>query len=117
VKLDNLCHIAHNVTVGAHTMMAATAAVAGSTRIGRGVLVGGRGGIIDHLDVGDGVRVAAGTLVFRDVPAAETVSGHPGRPKREDLKKQAYLSRLPKLVDRVKALEAQIEALRESLGS
>ncbi|HER34710.1 MAG TPA: urea ABC transporter permease subunit UrtC, partial [Halothiobacillaceae bacterium] len=39
-KLDNLVHIAHNVTVGARSLFAALVGIAGSTRIGQGVFFG-----------------------------------------------------------------------------
>ena len=35
VKLDNLIQIAHNVEIGSHTVIAAQAAIAGSTKIGK----------------------------------------------------------------------------------
>jgi UDP-3-O-[3-hydroxymyristoyl] glucosamine N-acyltransferase len=112
VKIDNLVQIAHNVHVGALSMLAGMVGVAGSTRIGKGVWMGGQVGIINHLDIGDGARLAVATKVLRDVPPGETMSGHPGRPHREDLQRQAHLGRLPKLVERVKALEAEVERLR-----
>ncbi len=49
VKLDNLVQIAHNVRVGAHTVMAAMSGTAGSTRIGRRCMIGGRVVMINHL--------------------------------------------------------------------
>src|SRR5690606_15595683 len=49
VKLDNLIHIAHNVTIGAHTAMAAKSGVAGSTMIGRHCAIGGAVSIVGHL--------------------------------------------------------------------
>ncbi len=113
VKIDNLVQIAHNVTIGPHSLAAALVGVAGSTRIGSGVWLGGQAGLVGHLEVGDGVRVAVATKVFRDLPAGETVSGHPARPHREELRRQAHLGRLPKLVARVEALEAELENLRE----
>ena len=42
------------------------------------------------------------------------MSGHPARPHREDLARQAHLGRIEKLVERVKALEAKVEALEDS---
>ena len=36
-KIDNLCMIAHNVRVGAHTVMAAQTGIAGSTTVGKPV--------------------------------------------------------------------------------
>lgn len=113
VKIDNLVQIAHNVTVGPHSLAAALVGVAGSTRIGSGVWLGGQSGLIGHLDVGDGARVAVATKVFRDIPAGETVSGHPARPHREELRRQAHLGRLPKLMARIEALEAEVRSLRE----
>jgi len=112
VKLDNLVMIAHNVRVGAGSMLAAMVGVAGSTRLGKGVWAGGQAGLINHLDVGDGVRIAVATKVMRDVPPGETISGHPARPHREDLTRQAHVGRLEKLFERVKALEAAVEALQ-----
>ncbi|MEX2473268.1 MAG: UDP-3-O-(3-hydroxymyristoyl)glucosamine N-acyltransferase [Gemmatimonadota bacterium] len=115
VKVDNLVQIAHNVKVGEHSLMAALVGVAGSTRLGRGVWLGGQSGVVGHLELGDGARVAVATKVFRDVPAGETVSGHPARPHREELRKQAHVARLPKLLERIEALEDEVARLRASL--
>ena len=114
-KVDNLIQVAHNVRLGSQSMVAALVGIAGSTQIGKGVWLGGQAGLINHLDVGDGARVAVAAKVMRDVAAGETMSGHPARPHREDLRKQANLSRLPKLLDRVKALEAEVDSLRSRL--
>lgn len=101
-KIDNLVQVAHNVRVGAGAMLAALVGIAGSTRIGRGAWLGGRASAINHLEIGDGARVTFGSTVTRDVPPGETVSGYPARPHREELRKQAYLARLPQLLERVR---------------
>ncbi|MFC4723716.1 UDP-3-O-(3-hydroxymyristoyl)glucosamine N-acyltransferase [Glycocaulis abyssi] len=94
VKLDNLCHIAHNVQVGAHTLMAAFAGVSGSVNIGRGAQFGGRVGVVDHVTIGDGVRLAANASPAGDVPAGETWAGQPAQPIRSWLRELAVLKRL-----------------------
>jgi UDP-3-O-[3-hydroxymyristoyl] glucosamine N-acyltransferase len=114
-KVDNLVQVAHNVRVGSLSMMAALVGVAGSTRIGKGVWIGGQAGLINQLDISDGARIAVAARVMRDVGPGETMSGHPARPHREDLRRQAHLSRLPKLLERVKALEAEVDLLRAGL--
>jgi UDP-3-O-[3-hydroxymyristoyl] glucosamine N-acyltransferase len=108
VKLDNLVHIAHNVRVGAHSLLAALVGIAGSSRLGKGVWVGGQAGVSSHLEVGDGAKLAIATKLMRDVPAGETVSGHPGRPHREQMRKQAHLGRIEKLMERVRILEREV---------
>lgn len=111
VKLDNLVHIAHNVKFGALSLMAALSGIAGSTRVGKKSWVGGRVGVSNQLDIGDGVRVAIGSVVMRDVPAGVTVSGSPARPHREEMRKQARVGRLPLLLDRVARLEDEVRRL------
>jgi UDP-3-O-[3-hydroxymyristoyl] glucosamine N-acyltransferase len=60
VKLDNLVQIAHNVRIGAHTVMAAMSGAAGSTRIGRRCKFGGGAVVANQLTICDDV-----TLLFR----------------------------------------------------
>jgi UDP-3-O-[3-hydroxymyristoyl] glucosamine N-acyltransferase len=110
VKIDNLVQIAHNVRVGAGTLIAALVGIAGSTRIGRRAWLGGRASAVNHLDIGDGARVTFGSTVTRDVDPGDTVSGYPARPHREHLRAQALLGRLPKLMERVERLEAALAA-------
>lgn len=110
VKVDNLVHVAHNVRIGARSLLAALVGIAGSTRIGKGVWFGGQSGAINQLEIGDGARVTVQTGVLRDVPEGQTVTGYPARPHREHLKSQAHLSRLPKLVSRVERLEDEVSS-------
>lgn len=111
-KLDNLIQLGHNVRVGELSLMASMVGVAGSTRIGKGVLMGGQAGVIGHLEIEDGAQVAAAARVMRDVSAGETVAGDPARPNREYLRTRAHVERLPRLLERVKALEKAVDALR-----
>ena len=64
VRLDNLCMIAHNVHVGAHTAMAAMTGIAGSTKIGKRCMFAGRSGAVGHLTICDDVVVAAEGTAF-----------------------------------------------------
>ncbi|MEQ8820416.1 MAG: UDP-3-O-(3-hydroxymyristoyl)glucosamine N-acyltransferase [Sumerlaeia bacterium] len=60
-KIDNLVHIAHNVTIGSDCVIVAQVGIAGSARIGRGVILAGQVGIADNALIGDGVKMAAQT--------------------------------------------------------
>jgi len=111
-KLDNLVHLAHNVRIGALSLMAAMSGVAGSSRIGKGVWIGGQVGVSNQSEVGDGARLAVQCGVTRDVPAGETVSGYPARPHRDALRRDANVSRIPKLVERISRLEASVERMK-----
>jgi UDP-3-O-[3-hydroxymyristoyl] glucosamine N-acyltransferase len=105
VKIDNLVHIAHNVRIGAHSVVIAQVGIAGSTTIGRGVTLAGQAGIPGHITIGDGATIGAQAGVFGDIPPGAVYSGYPARPHKESLRSQAGLARLPSLVKRIRALE------------
>jgi UDP-3-O-[3-hydroxymyristoyl] glucosamine N-acyltransferase len=111
VKMDNLVHLAHNVTVGAHSFLVAQVGVAGSTKLGKGVALGGQAGVVGHIELGDGVQVAAQSGVPHSVPAGLTVSGSPARPHQETLRIISHLAKLPEIYQRLKDLEKRIEKL------
>jgi UDP-3-O-[3-hydroxymyristoyl] glucosamine N-acyltransferase len=104
-KIDNLVHLAHNVSVGKHAIVVAQVGIAGSSSIGDGAVLGGQAGIGGHLEVGAGARVGGQAGVIGDVAPGETVSGYPARPHREAMRAQGALFRLPLLVRKVQRLE------------
>ncbi|CAN5299156.1 UDP-3-O-(3-hydroxymyristoyl)glucosamine N-acyltransferase [soil metagenome] len=107
-KIDNLVQIGHNVQMGRHVLVVSQVGISGSTVVGDGAVLGGQAGFGGHLHVGDGARVGAQAGVTRDVAAGETVSGYPARPHREALRMQAEVARLPKLVQRLRAVERSV---------
>lgn len=92
-KIDNLCQIAHNVTVGRGAIIAAFGGISGSVTIGEGAMMGGRVGVADHRSIGRGSILAAGSAVMHDVPAGETWAGYPAKPLRQWLREVAWLGR------------------------
>jgi len=116
-KVDNLVQIAHNVTIGAHSILVAQVGIAGSTRVGHHVMIGGQAGLADHLVIGDQVMIAARAGVNRNLEANQIVSGAPVMPHEIWVKAQAVIPRLPELRQAVRTLEEkmkQIEALRKA---
>jgi UDP-3-O-[3-hydroxymyristoyl] glucosamine N-acyltransferase len=111
VKIDNLVQIAHNVTIGAHSIIVSQTGISGSTALGRYVTLAGQVGLAGHLNIGDRATITAQSGLNKDVPAGAVLSGHHATPIRESLKVEALTRRLPELVERLKALEEKVRSL------
>ncbi len=111
-KLDNLVQIGHGVTVGPDCLLVAYAAIAGSSELGRGVVVAVKGTVLGHLQIGDGVQVGAHGMVTEDTPAGARRSGVPAIEHGRWLQVAAATPSLPDLLTRVRALEAEILRLK-----
>ncbi|MEQ1517505.1 MAG: UDP-3-O-(3-hydroxymyristoyl)glucosamine N-acyltransferase, partial [Usitatibacteraceae bacterium] len=104
VKLDNQIQVAHNCSIGDHTVISGCVGIAGSTKIGKRVMVGGAAGFAGHLSVCDGAVISAMTLVTKSITEAGTYTGVMPQMKHEDwLKNISHLRRLDKLADQVTA--------------
>lgn len=112
-KIDNLVQIAHNVRIGAHTIIAAQTGISGSTTVGNRVRMGGQAGLVGHIRVGDGSSVAAQAGVTKDVPDGETVSGYPAKRHMESMRLEAALRKLPDLMHRVREQEKRVAELEK----
>ncbi|MGQ0666779.1 MAG: UDP-3-O-(3-hydroxymyristoyl)glucosamine N-acyltransferase [Nitrospiraceae bacterium] len=110
-KIDNLVQIAHNVTVGAHSIIVAQVGIAGSTTIGHHVMIGGQAGLGDHVQIGDQVMIAAKAGVSRNVESNRIMSGAPALPHETSLRIQAVVNHLPELRQLVRSLEQRVETL------
>lgn len=75
VKLDNQVHIAHNVQLGAHTVMAGQSGVAGSTTLGQRCMIGGQCGIGGQLTLCDDVIVTGKSFVSTSIRKPGMYSG------------------------------------------
>ena len=92
-KIDNLVHIAHNVTLGRNCVLAAYTGISGSTVVGDGVRFGGKAGVADHLTIGGGAGIGAAASVFKNVPAGEVWTGFPARPIKRWMREMAWVAR------------------------
>ncbi|RKY79915.1 UDP-3-O-(3-hydroxymyristoyl)glucosamine N-acyltransferase [candidate division KSB1 bacterium] len=114
-KLDNLIQVAHNVQIGENTVIAAQTGISGSTKIGNNVTIGGQVGIAGHIIIGDRVVCGAQAGVTKSIPAGTVVSGYQARPHRQQLRIEAALQNLPKLIKKIAAMETQINKLEKQL--
>ena len=94
VHIDNLVQIAHNVSVGAASVIVAQVGISGSTAIGRSVMIAGQAGLVGHLTVGDGAQIGAQSGVMNDVPAGAKMFGYPAQTAKTYFRQLAWLKRL-----------------------
>ena len=104
-KIDNLVQIGHNVVIGRHCLIISQTGISGSSHLGDYVTCAGQVGIAGHVKIGSKAVLSARTGVTADLAGDMVYSGKPAQPMREEMKSQAHLRRLPKLIARVKALE------------
>lgn len=115
VKIDALCHIAHNVNVGEDTLFVSQCGVAGSTTIGKNVILSGQTGVLDHLSIADGAVLVHRCGVTEDIKTSGIWAGTPPKPLKEyvrNLNPAEKIKRLErKLNDKIKVLEERLVTL------
>lgn len=89
-KIDNLCHIAHNVCMERDVMVIAGSLIAGSVHLSDGAYIAPGTIIKNQVKIGKNTLLGIGTLVLNDVEDERVVYGVPGKQVR-DRKKQEEL--------------------------
>ena len=79
VKVDNLVHIAHGVTIGENSLIIANAMIAGSVTIGKDVWIAPSSSIIQKLEISDNALIGIGSTVIKNVEASSIVAGNPAK--------------------------------------
>ena len=122
-KIDNLVQIAHNVTIGAHSIVVAQTGISGSTQLGRYVtLACGQVRALDgHLKIGDRATITAQSRPQQGRPRRRRPRRPPSSqlPIRapQSLKLEALTRKLPELVKRLKASEQKVAGAGPAPGS
>lgn len=109
VRIDNLIQIAHNVEIGANTVIAALTGVSGSTTLGANCIVGGQVGFAGHISIAKGTQIGAQSGLGKSVVEENTrLFGSPVQPLKDELKSQVVFRDLPGLKAKVDLLEKLI---------
>ena len=95
-RIDNLVQIAHGVQFGRHCVVVAQVGISGSTRLEDYVILAGQAGLVGHITIGKGARVAAQAGVLRDVLPGEVVGGTPAVPVKQWHRQTLALAKLTK---------------------
>lgn len=113
VKLDNLCHVAHNVELGKNVAMAAYAGVAGSTKVGDYCTFSGRSTILGHLEIAAGTHVTACSLINRSNKEPGVFSSGTGMQDNKSWRKNvARFRNLDEMAKQLKALEKKLQLMQ-----
>jgi UDP-3-O-[3-hydroxymyristoyl] glucosamine N-acyltransferase len=113
-KIDNLVQIGHNCDIGEGCIIVGQCGISGSTTLGRYVVLGGQVGIVDHLQIGDGVQAAAQAGITRSVPDGQVVRGYPAIESHLFGRQQVIIRRLPKMVEQLRELTKRVQQLESA---
>lgn len=110
-KIDNLVQIGHSCTVDEDALICAQTGLAGSSYIGKRVVLAGQVGVAGHLKIGDDAVVTAKSATSHDVEPGKIVSGIPGFDNKEWLRSTAAYRRLGEIASIVRRLEKKFPDL------
>ncbi|MBU4604601.1 MAG: UDP-3-O-(3-hydroxymyristoyl)glucosamine N-acyltransferase, partial [Proteobacteria bacterium] len=99
--------------VGENSLLVAQVGISGSSKLGKGVVLGGKVGVVGHITIGDGAMVGGGSGIAQSVEPGAVVSGYPVMPHRLWLRTRGLVKRLPEIFSRVKKLEARLDQREE----
>ena len=93
-KVDNRCAIAHNVELGANTVMAAQGGIAGSTKVGEHCIMAGQAGVAGHITIADNTTVGAQAGVLGNIKESGKVfMGSPAIPYKDFFRSYAVFKK------------------------
>jgi UDP-3-O-[3-hydroxymyristoyl] glucosamine N-acyltransferase len=113
VKIDNLVQIAHNVVIGAHTVIAAQTGISGSVKIGRHCMIAGQVGIAGHLEIADRTTIMAQSGISKSITEpGKAYFGYPAREARFAMRIEAALKMLPETMRELQEVRRAVEELK-----
>ncbi len=115
-KLDNMVHLAHNVTIGEGVLIAAQVAVAGSTKVGKHAMIGGQVAIAGHLEVGERGILTGQAGLSKDLPPGQMYNGTPAMPFMKHMRAMASMNKVAELLQEVRELRKRLAALEQRNG-
>ena len=92
-KIDNLVQIAHNCEIGEGSIIVSQVGISGSSKLGRGVVMGGQSATAGHLSIGDFATIAARGGVTKSIEGGKVYSGFPLMIHSDWLKLQAKIQK------------------------
>ncbi|QOY53259.1 UDP-3-O-(3-hydroxymyristoyl)glucosamine N-acyltransferase [Candidatus Sulfurimonas baltica] len=96
-RIDNLVQVGHNCEIGEYCVMVSQSGLAGSTKLGRNVVMGGQSAAAGHLDIGPFNTFAARSGITKSIKeSGKTFSGFPLMEHKLWLKLQVKIARLLK---------------------
>ena len=112
-KIDNLVQIGHSCTVDEDALICSQTGLAGSSVIGKRVILAGQVGIAGHMKVGDDAVKTAKSATSHDVPDGKVISGIPAFDNRDWLRSTAAYRKLGEIAQRVRELQKRLDRLEK----
>ncbi len=107
-KIDNLVQIGHSCTVDEDALICAQTGLAGSSFIGKRVILAGQVGIAGHLKVGDDAVITAKSATSHDVEPGKVISGIPAFDNKDWLRSTAAYRKLGEMARRLRDIERKL---------
>ncbi len=112
-KIDNLVQVAHNVVIGANTVIAAQTGISGSTKIGKNCMIAGQVGFAGHLEIADNTSIGAQSGISKSIKDPGTLYfGSPAKEIHEAKRIDAAVRMLPKIIQEFTTLQHEVKRLK-----
>jgi len=110
-KLDALCHVGHNVSLGEDCLLVAQTGIAGSCVIGDRVICSGQTGVLDHRHVVSDVVLVLRCGVTDDISEPGMYAGTPAQPFKEYKRNVVAGRRLAQMRQELKSMQRKINKI------
>ena len=111
VRIDNQVMVGHNCVIGENSILVGQSGMAGSSTLGRNVVLAARAAVGGHIHLDDGVMVAALSGVHNNQKKGAVVGGVPAVDVKKWGRAAAAFTRLPDMIREVKRLRKELNTL------
>lgn len=108
-KIDNLVQIGHGVSVDEDNIIVAQTGIAGSTKTGKRVIIGGQVAVAGHLKICSDVMVGGRSAIGKSIDKPGKYAGHPLLSLTQHNRNSVLLRNISQYIDKIKALENKLK--------
>lgn len=113
VKLDNHNHVAHNVEIGANTVIAAQTGIAGTAKIGDNCMFGGQVGISPHVKIASKTKIASQSGISKSVNKENLLlMGSPAINIKDFHKSYIHFKNFDAIIRKIEELEEKVKNIK-----